>query len=443
MDKNLNLNNDVSRREFIEKAAYSLLGVSALTSTSFGADIPKQNFGKAKRMIIISLNGGCSHVDTFDPKDHPNINGGIKPIQTNGGFTISSYFNELAKHGDKFSLIRGINTKSGAHESASYSMKTSYTKNSLIIHPSMASIIFSLKGSQHGSIPDNILITPDSNHPKSGYLNKQFSPLTITNPLEGLRFSKKTVENSKFNNRLEILKAFDNNFQKIYDNEDVREYHVLYNETLKLMNSKDLELFDLNKESEATKERYGKTQFGQGVLLAYRLLKNNIRAVEVGSSSFDFHNDINTGMTTKTGEIDKAMSALFTDLAKDKLLDDTLVLITTEFGRTSCYATAGKSIEKIDEVSPRNVNDGRDHQPAAFSALIGGCGMYGKVVGKTNEFANKVIDRPVSVGEINATIGALFGIKPDYVWMSPPNSSAPNRPFTVGNKSDYIHELVG
>lgn len=437
MENKLNLSDDFSRREFVEKLAYSLLGVTALSQTTFADDIPSTHFGKAKRMIIISLNGGASHIDTFDPKDNPNVNGGVNPIPTTGGFTISKYFPQLAQHGNKFSVIRGMTTKSGAHEPASYIMKTSFMKNSLTVHPSVASIIYALKGAQHGTIPDNILITPDSNHPKAGYLDKKFSPLIIVNPLEGLRYSKISVDNAKFSKRLEILKAFDDNFQNKYENEATKEYSIIYNETLKLLSSKDLDLFDLNKEDAATRERYGKSSFGSGVLLAKRLIKNGVRAVEVGSSSWDFHNDIQTAMENKSKDVDQALAALFDDLSKEGLLKDTLVVVTTEFGRTGSYSKDGKALTDANNANPYNVNSGRDHQATAFSCMIGGMDIAGKVIGKTNDLGNKVIERPVSVGEFNATVGHLFGIKHDYVWHSPTN-----RPFTIGNKEKPIIELI-
>ena len=119
------------------------------------------------------------------------------------------------------------------------------------------------------------------------------------------------IYKAKFSNRYAILNQFDKNFQKTFNNRDIAAYDVLYDETLKLMNSKDLELFDLTKETEQTKERYGKTQFGSGLLLAKRLVKNNVRFVEVTTGGWDMHNDVNEGMSRKAQEVDAALAALF------------------------------------------------------------------------------------------------------------------------------------
>lgn len=433
------MNNEISRRQFIEKLAFSTLGVTALTHNASALEGILPSFGKAKRLIVISINGGLSHTASFDPKDHPNVNGGINKIRTTGDFEISEYFTELAKHGDKFSIIRNMSTKSGAHQSASRIMKSSYAPNGHTIHPSVSNVIYYLKGKQHGSIPDSISISPNSDHPLGGYLPKQFSPVVIVNPLEGLRFSKASVDSATFNNRLQILEAFNKPFEKSSAIKDVVDYHTIYEETLKLMNSKDLELFDLNKETEASKEKYGKTQLGYGCLLAKRLVSKNVRAVEVSSTfGVDFHNDLKTSMETRMKEVDQALAALFDDLTTEGLIKDTLVVVNTEFGRTAVYAKEGvKESDNPDDYEPFNANSGRDHQATCFSVLVGGCCKTGISIGNTGVLGNKVLGNSYQPGNLNATVGHYFGIKPDFVFNSPEG-----RPFTIGNKLPVITELV-
>jgi uncharacterized protein (DUF1501 family) len=427
MENNLNLNDGLSRRAFVERIAYSLLGVSAMANPSFAAEQAVGNrFGKAKHVIYIYLSGGASHTDTFDPKTDPLINTGVAPINTKGEFQIAGYFPKLAQHGDKFSVIRSLSSKTGSHEAGQYVVRTSYNKNSLIIHPTLGSLSYYLLGKQHASIPDNILISGDSNNSKGGYLSKQFYPISISNPDEGLRYAKSLVDKTKFNSRYNILNQLDKNFQKTYNNREITAYDVLYDETLKLMNSKDLELFDLNKEDNATKERYGKTQFGSGLLLAKRLIKSGVRYVDVSTGSMDYHSDINQSMTRKSLEMDAALAALFEDLAKEGLIKETLVVIATEFGRTP----------KI------NSNQGKDHHPAAFSCVLGGLDLGGRAIGKTADDGSTVKETPISIGEFNSSIGYLLGIKPDRVWTSPPESSAPGRPFTIGNGAKPISFIM-
>jgi hypothetical protein len=425
--ENLNLNNDISRRAFVEKLAFSTFGLSVLNT--YGVDTPKL-FGKAKHVIYIYNSGGMSHVDTFDPKSKNTINGDVKPIPTTGDFFISEYFPELAKHGNKFSVIRGMTSKTGAHSQGNYLMHTSFAKNSLTIHPAMGALSSYLLGKQHSSIPDNILISGEGDHPREGYLDKKFSPLPIINPNEGLRFSKLSISDSTLNNRLSVLDVLDRNFKKSFGLADVNSYNTLYDETLKLLKSEDLSVFDLAKESPENRDKYGRSNFGQGCLLAKRLISKGIRFVELNDGGWDMHTDIKDNMTKKQEYYDKALGALFSDLTESGLINDTLIVIATEFGRTI-------DNENSNGNAGLNKNDGRDHHPAAFSCIMGGCGLGGKIVGKTDENGQKVVERAVDIGELNATIGHMLGIKHDHVWMSPAN-----RPFTVGNKSLPIKELI-
>lgn len=416
-----NLKNDVSRRDFIQKLAFSTLGVSMLDNVTFAQSASLPKFKKAKRVIYLYLNGGASHTDTFDPKSLPEINTGVSAIKTTGDFEIAGYFPKLAQHGKNFSVIRSMTSKTGAHAQGQYLVRTSYPKNNLTVHPAMGALSYWLLGKQHGSIPDNILISGDTDHSKGGYLDKKFYPLSIVNPNEGLRYGRKSVSDTVFSKRMQVLNDLDRNFRSTYNLPEVNSYNTFYDETLKLMSSSDLDLFDLNKESKETRERYGMNQLGQGLLLAKRLIKNNVRYVEVDNGGYDMHVDIKDNMTRKSAELDTALDALFSDLNTEGLINDTLVVIATEFGRTP----------KI------NQNDGKDHFPGAFSCMIGGLDIGGKVIGKTNETAEKILDRPVNIGEFNATIAHLLGIKHDHVWMSPTA-----RPFTVGNGDLPIKELL-
>lgn len=425
MEKTLNLSNSSSRREFIEKLAYTTFGVSVLNSPAFS----QESFAKAKHVIYIYNNGGMSHLDSFDPKSE-KVMGGARSIKTKADFQISEYFSQLANHADKFSLIRSMTSKTGAHSQGQYLMRTSYPKNSLIIHPAMGAISSYLLGKQHKSIPDNVLINGDTDHPREGYFDKKFTPLPIINPNEGLRFSKISVSESGLNNRLQILDALDRNFRQNFGVKDVNSYNVLYDETLKLLKSEDLDVFDLNKESAEIRDFYGRSNFGQGCLLAKRLISKGVRFVEIGDGGWDMHNDIATNMTRKAEYYDKALAALFQDLQQSGLLKETLVVVATEFGRT---------IDSKNENGNNglNKNEGRDHHPSAFSCLIGGLDIGGKVIGQTDEFGQKVANRPVEIGELNATIAHFLGIRHDHVWMSPNN-----RPFTVGNKASPLKELI-
>lgn len=424
METNINWKNDMSRRSFVEKLAWGTFGVSILDTPGFSADVkavPMGRFKKAEHVIYIYMNGGMSHLDTFDPKTNTEINNGINPISTKGDFQISQYFPKLALHGDKFSVLSGMTSKVAAHSPGQYLMRTSYTKNTLTIHPAMGAISSWQLGKQHGSIPDNVLISGDSDHSKEGYLDKKFTPLPIVNPNDGLKFSKRTVQESVFNNRIALTNALDGNFRKNYNIKDVHSYTELYDETLKVLNSTDLDVFDLNKETAETRTRYGKDNFSQGLLLAKRIIASGVRFVEVDMGGFDNHVDISDRFDERAPIIDNAISALFEDLKSSGLLEKTLIVVATEFGRTP----------KINE------NKGRDHHSVSFSTMLGGLDIGGKRIGKTNDKGSEVIDRPINSGELNATIGHFLGIKHDLVYHSPSG-----RPFTTGNSALPIVELL-
>lgn len=427
--------NEQTRREWAKSVAYSTLGVSIL-GESIGAVEKKNNFGRAKHAVIITLSGGISHVDSFDPKENNKINNGVRPIATNvSGITLSQYFPELAKHADKLSLLRGMTSTNGSHEGSTYQLKTSYNRSSLVVHPTIGPIKSFLQGRKHPTLPDTILIGVPGDHPKQGYLGAEYTPLPIINPNEGLRFSKIQTTAENMNSRMKVLDSLNDFFKKTVNTPAIASYTTLYDETMKTLKSKDLEAFDLTKESKETRERYGMDTFGQGCLLATRLINSGISVVEISLGNFDFHNDINDNMARKTPILDKALAALFAELASSGKLKETLVVVESEFGRTPVYRENG-------EISGMNLNRGRDHNPGSFSCIVGGCDLGGKIVGKTDEYGEKIIDRPITFGELNSTIGYLLGINHDQVWLSPIGSSSPGRPFTIGNGSKPILELL-
>lgn len=434
MKQELNLSNDISRRDFVNKLAWGCLGVSSIASLEATQSIPEakgKNYGKAKNVIYIFLNGGASHLDTWDYKENPKANGGVKGIKTPTGANFSEYFPEFAKQSEHFSVINSMTAKNGSHEGATTIMKTSYNRNGLTIHPTLGALRYWMKEDVSKSIPDYVTIL-GNNGSSQGYLDKKFGPLTILNPNDGVKFSKASVDNTSFSNRLEILKALDGDFRKSYNSQEVNDYSIVYDQALKLMKSKDLEAFDLNKESDSDRDRYGRSTFGQACLLAKRLVKNNISYIEINENGgWDNHTDIAESMAKKTEYFDKAISSLFKDLKEEGLLETTCVIITTEFGRTV-------DVSGEHNQNGLNASGGRDHHPGAFSSIIGGLNIGGKVIGKTDEFGAKVIEKPVTIGEFNATIGHLMGINPEYIWMAPKI----NRPFTIGDKSAAIPDFI-
>lgn len=429
---NPNQLNDLSRRNFLTRTARTCFGLTIAGSAAelfspraLAADpaIAKAGGGKAKHVIYLYMSGGMTHLDTFDPKpDAPaEYRGPTEAIKTNvDGIQLGHCLPMLAKHMDKVALIRSLNTTQGAHEQGKYLMHTSYTQRGSISHPSSGSWVSRLAGAENGTIPPFVLVGGGNNHPGGGFFEPKYSPLPIGDPQKGLRNVKqrKDTDDKSFDRQLSLREQLDHDFDSRFHKgqRSVRAYGEVYDSAVKLMHSKDLEAFDLSKESADSRAAYGSDPFGQGVLLARRLVERGVRFVEVEFGGFDWHYDNFEQMEEKIPILDQALSTLLTDLSAKGLLDETLVVVATEFGR-----------------SPKIVADrsGRNHYPKAFSCLMAGGGIKGgQAYGKTDETASNVVENKVGASDFNASIAHAMGIPYDLTLMSPSK-----RPFKMGGKN--------
>lgn len=428
----MKMDSDMTRRRFVNNAAKSFLGVSALSAmppgvlgAGAGASSLKQE-ATAKRVIYLYMNGGMSHLDTFDPKKNVDVMGQSKQIKTSvDDVFFANHIPKLAKQADKLAVIRSMSSTQGAHRQGEYFMRTSYTLRSSIIHPAMGAWMTRLKGDTDSDIPPNILIGTDSRHPGAGFMESRLSPLAIRDPEGGLTDVKMRpgISGERFQFHRELAAKLDAPFVERYDQKNVRAYTDMYEDAIKLMKSEDLAAFDLSLEKENLRERYGKNAFGQGCLLARRLLENGVRYAEVTFGGWDTHNANFVRVPDQAKTLDAAVSTLLSDLESKGMLEDTLVVLATEFGRTP-------------EI---NVNEGRDHHPASFSCVIAGGGIKGgQVLGETDETASKAITDTVKVPDLNATIGYALGLPLDEVVFSPSM-----RPFTLADKGQPLVDLFG
>ncbi|MFT5124393.1 MAG: hypothetical protein ACI9TH_000317 [Kiritimatiellia bacterium] len=417
--------NQLTRRDFAARAAKTFLGLSVLPIGVHAATAAKT--GKARNVIYLYLAGGMSHIDTFDPKpENKEVQGPVGTLKTNvPGIIVSEYLPRLARQADQLAIVRSLTSTQGAHEQGTYFMHSSYEKRGTIQHPGMGSWILKLDGLHNERLPGNVSIGGGSRGIGSGFMESRYAPLAIGDPAKGLQDSKrpKYVTESTFRDRLDLAEALDARFERTYDLKEVRAYKDMYADALRLMKSEDLDAFDLNKEPRHLKEAYGENGFGQGCLLARRLIENDVRFVEVTSGGWDTHTNNFVTVPEKAAELDQALSALLTDLKERGLLDDTLVVVATEFGRTP-------------EI---NSNDGRDHSPTAFTGLLAGGGIAGgQVYGKTDEAGKQVVENQIKIPDFNATIAYALGLPLDEIVTSP---SA--RPFTVAHKGTPVMDLFG
>lgn len=409
-------------------SARTLLGVSlvpSLAPTSLFAQEPVRR-GTAKKIIYLYMSGGMSHLDTFDPKPGTEEQGETEAISTRAdGVMISEHFPNLAQQMDKVALIRTLSTTQGAHEQGNYYMHTSYAMRGTIQHPGIGAWLHRLDGRPNRTMPASVQIGGGSQGSGAGFLESKFAPLVLGNPNDGLKNSKIRADMSEreFRNRLLLAEAFDTKFKERYNHKKVRAYTDMYEDAIRLMKSEDLKAFDLHREPAEMREAYGQNSFGQGCLLARRLIENDVRFVEVTMGGWDTHNNNFDAVPDRATMLDQGLGTLLRDLERRGLLRETLVVVATEFGRTPQI----------------NSNNGRDHFPRTFSGLLAGGGIRGGIAyGKTDKSASYIEENEVRVPDFNATIGYALGLPLDQVITSPSK-----RPFTFADKGRPVTALFG
>lgn len=418
---------DFSRRAFMEMTARTSLGVSMTSAIAGGLALAPRNAkaegggGQAKSLIYIYCSGGMTHLDTFDPKEKKECMGSTEVINGNvDGMRFGSLLKGVAQHADKLAVINSMSSQNGAHAQARYQMMTGYNQLATIVHPHIGPFAEEVFGKRGDLLPDSVVINRGTSN--SGYLDPALSPLPVANPDAGIANSTLTTTEERFEKRmdlsLDIGKAFVDKFQHY---SSPKGYVEFYDQASRLLRSEELKVFDLNQEE--NREAYGMNNLGQGCLLARRLVQNGVRVVEVHSGGWDMHNDVAGSLESRLPPFDQALSTLISDLEANGLLDSTMIVVSSDFGRTS----------RINDRS------GRDHQPAVFSTVFAGGGIKGgQVYGESDEVGRRVASNKVSVEDFHATIGYGLGID-----LETPIYAPSGRPFVFGNHGKPVTSLFG
>lgn len=378
---------------------------------------------KPKNCILLWMNGGPSHLDTWDPKPGASTGGPFKSIKTRAsGVEICEHMPQIADVADHLAIVRSMTTKEGNHQRAQYLMHTGYTPNPTVTHPTFGSWVSEELGSPNSDLPNFVSISGPSM--SAGFLGVQYGPLVVQNfaqPLQNIGYAS-NVDEHRFDTRQTALNMLENDFAGQTGDIKVKGRQAVYGKAVRLMKSPKLKAFEIGEEPQAVRAAYGDSNFGKGCLMARRLVESGVRFVEVVLDGWDTHTDNFTRVQKQMTTYDGAMAALIRDLKQRDLLDDTLIIWMGEFGRTP----------KI------NPNDGRDHFPGAWSAVMAGGGCKGgQAYGATDMEGVKVVDRPVAVNDFFATVATLLGMNPAKSFMTPVG-----RPISITEKGTPIRDLI-
>jgi hypothetical protein len=379
-------------------------------------------------VILFWLEGGPSHIDTWDPKTNSNF----KPISTNvPGIRISELLPTIAKRMDKFALVRSMHTRGTDHPQATHYAITGHEINPAMQFPSLGSIITKEMGPRN-AVPPYVLVPKwdrsrqYEEYFRAAFLGGGYDPMCIPDPAKpGFQVTDlslpKSVSQAAVESRSAFLKAVDRRYRELNDTADHTNMDAFTAQAWKMILTPAVrDAFDLSKESDKMKERYGKDSIGQSCLLARRLVEAGSRFVTAAGyhgTSWDTHSDNDKGHRDRLAPpLDRTLTALVDDLEERGLLQSTLVIAMGEFGRTPNI----------------NANLGRDHWPNCWSlALAGGGIKTGQVVGVSDERGANVIDRVVTMGDLYATVYQALGIDWKKEYMSPIG-----RPVKIANSLD-------
>ena len=421
-----------NRRDFVKVGSLGFMGLHLSQSLKLEVALAGSSSSrtKATSCILVWLEGGPSQVDTWDPK----ANSSFRPISTNvAGIQISELLPKLAQRMDKLALVRSISSFGNDHPQAVHYAATGHRHNPAMQFPSFGSIV-GKELSPTNNMPAYALVPrwersrQYQDYFKSAFLGPDYDPMLLPDPSqENLKVADlslpKTLAPSSVENRRSFLAALDKLYrQKVQGVEHAKMDAFVQKAWEMILTPAVRDAFDLSKESEKTREAYGRDTVGQSLLLARRLVESGTRFVTAAGfrgNSWDTHSNNDEGHRDRlTPPLDRSLSVLIDDLVERGLYDSTILLIMGEFGRTPYH----------------NPGLGRDHWPQCWSLALGGGGLRtGVVVGESDERGGQVVDRHVSLGDVFATIYKALGIDWSKEYMTPVG-----RPIKIANAIDDV-----
>jgi len=390
----------MSRRHFLGHMATTAMAVPALHFAGALEANAQQLRKNNKSMILLWMGGGPSHIDTWDLKPESEKNGGpFRPIATSApGVMISEHLPTVAGQMKHLNVIRSLNSKEGNHDRGTYMMHTGYAPNPTVVHPAFGSVLSYELGEKLENFDLPHCISINSSGEGAGFLGMAHSPFVVQNPNGKIANLEppKDISDVRMARRVEMLGLTENAFLAQKRGQGAVDHKAVYAKTLRMMKSRYTDAFRLDKEKAEIRDAYGRGSFGSGCLMARRLVQAGVTYVEVSLGGWDTHADAFAALSGRLlPELDKGMGALVADLARGGLLENTMVVWMGEFGRT-----------------PRiNQNGGRDHWPRSWSVVMGGGGLKGgQAIGATDKDGVDIIDQPVGVMDLVASMSKGMGI---------------------------------
>jgi hypothetical protein len=432
-----------SRRDVLRLSMASALGVS------FSGWLPRlaraaaeSPAARGKSCILLWMSGGPSQTDTFDLKPAHANGGPFKERETAApGVRISEHLPKLANEMKDLAIIRSLSTKEGEHGLATQLMLTGYQpRQQAVRYPCLGSLLSKELGRDDTDLPNYVSLSP-VRMADAGFLGPNYAPLAVSGASDDPNArANLTLEDlapprgrdaAALKNQFDILRFMEQEFAAQHAGDAVKAHAASYAKAMRMVESQARRAFELEEEKPELRDAYGRNRFGQGCLLARRLVERGVAFVEVtlagtpnNVAGWDTHGDNFTQVKSLSDVLDPAWATLMKDVRDRGLLDTTMVVWMGEFGRTP-------------KINPQN---GRDHFPAAWSVVLGGAGIKGgQAIGRTSPSGEEVADRPVAVADLYATICRGLGV--DHTKQ---NISPEGRPIgLVDSGGTPIAELVG
>lgn len=417
-----------TRRDLLIVGAVGGLGLTL--GDAFALRAPAR--ARADGVIHIFLPGGIAAQESFDPKRFApeEYRGPLRAIPTNlDGVFFGELFANTANVADKLTIVRAMSHSEAAHERGTHNLFTGYRPSPALQYPSLGSVVGHELGGQNDLPPYVCVPTQPNTYAGSGYLSTAYGPFSLgADPAERTFRVRdlalpRDVDDARFERRRDMLDAVDDHFRGLENADALDAMDAFYERAYALISSKEArEAFNINAEKGRLRDAYGRNPAGQRMLMARRLIEAGVRFVSLTAGGWDHHDDINGGVRREIPPLDQAFAALIGDLESRGMLDRTLVMLTTEFGRTP----------KI------NGTGGRDHYPKVFSIVLAGGGIRrGHVYGESDATSTEPAADALSVPDWAMTMYHLIGIDGAKELVAPGD-----RPIEIVKDGRVVKELL-